>query len=232
MSSRSENGREVRTAAIVPAFNEEKTVGLVVRALKGAGSLHEVIVVDDGSKDGTAEAATAAGADRVISLPENIGKGGALQRGVSATSARILLFCDADLIGLSPVHIERLLSPLKEGRMAMCAGVRERGPVLDWMIARLPRISGLRSLRRSIFESLPERFIRRFRIEIALEHFCRVNGLASEAVPMKGIGHVRKMQKVGFFKGLSAYGAMVWQIVEVYVRVRLAHKEFLGPHAS
>lgn len=220
------------TAAIIPAFNEERTVGGIVRALKGARGIDEIIVVDDGSGDRTAVEAAAAGADQVIRLPNNIGKGGALQRGLSATSAGILFFCDADFIGLTADHVERLLLPVQEGRVSMCTGIRDRGPVLDWAIARLPHISGIRTLRRELFEGLPERFLRRFRVEIALEYFCKVNRRDCETMPLAGIRHVRKMQKVGFSRGLAAYSAMILQIAEVIIRVRLAKKEFLPSHAS
>jgi glycosyltransferase involved in cell wall biosynthesis len=232
MNSRSVSVNADRTAAIVPAFNEERTVGGIVRALKGARGIDEIIVVDDGSEDRTADEAASAGADQILRLPENIGKGGALQRGVSATSAGILFFCDADFIGLTADHIERLLLPVREGRMAMCTGLRERGPVLDWLIARLPHISGIRALRRELFEGLPARFVRRFRVEIAQEYFCKVNSLACETMPLTGITHVRKMQKIGFTRGLSAYSSMIWQIAEVSLRARRSKNEFLPPHAS
>jgi len=232
MSSPSGSVEAARTAAIVPAYNEEKTIGGIVRALKGARGVDEVIVVDDGSGDRTADEARAAGADQVLRLAENIGKGGALRRGVSATSAGLLFFCDADFIGLTLAHVERLLLPVREGRLAMCVGERDRGPALAWLIARLPHISGERALRREVFEGVPARFLRRFRVEIALEYSCKVNRLACGGIPTIGITHVRKMQKIGFFRGLAAYAAMIWQIAEAFVLVRLAKKEFIIPHAA
>jgi len=227
MSSLSGSAEAARAAAVVPAFNEEKTIAGIVRTLKAVRGIDEVIVVDDGSEDGTAAAAAAAGADQVLRLPENLGKGGALARGVRATSAGILFFCDADFLGLMPAHVERLLRPVREGRKAMEAGERDRGPLLAPLLARLPHISGERALRREVFEGVPPRFLARFRVEIALEYYCEVNRLAYGAVPTVGIAHVRKMQKVGFVRGLAAYAAMIWQIADAFVRVRLAKKEFI-----
>jgi len=227
MSSRSGSVEASRAAAVVPAFNEEKTIAAVVRTLKATRGLDEVIVVDDGSADRTADEAAAAGADRVLRLPENVGKGDALRRGVGATAAGILFFCDADFIGLTPAHVERLLQPVREGRKAMESGERDRGPLLAPLLARLPHISGERALRREVFEGVPARFLTRFRVEIALEYYCKVNRLAYGATPTVGIAHVRKMQKVGFLRGLAAYAAMIWQIAEAYVRVRMAKKEFI-----
>lgn len=232
MNSPSGSAETARAAAIVPAYNEEGTVGGVVRALKAARGIDEVIVVDDGSSDHTSEEARAAGADQVLRLEENVGKGGALRRGVRATSAEVLFFCDADFIGFTPAHAERLLQPVREGRLAMCAGERDRGPVLARIISRLPHISGERALRREIFEGVPPRFLRRFRVEIALEYFCAVNKLAVEAVPTRGIAHVRKMQKRGVIGGLLAYAAMIVEIIEAFIQVRFSKKEFRQPHAS
>src|SRR5437762_2703965 len=69
-----------RTLLIVPAYNEEGRVGPVVREVRSAAPHVDVLVVDDGSSDRTAEEASSAGA-RVLALPVNLGYGGALQAG-------------------------------------------------------------------------------------------------------------------------------------------------------
>jgi glycosyltransferase involved in cell wall biosynthesis len=71
---------EVRCLAIVPAYNEEGSVGVVVDELARYAPEVDVVVVDDGSTDRTAAVASAAGA-RVIRLPFNLGIGGAMQAG-------------------------------------------------------------------------------------------------------------------------------------------------------
>ncbi|MFN8017747.1 MAG: glycosyltransferase [Acidimicrobiales bacterium] len=74
----------------------------------------EVLVVDDGSGDGTGAAARAAGADRVIELPVNRGKGAAVRAGVLAASGRTIAFTDADL-SYAPGQIEGLARAVEEG---------------------------------------------------------------------------------------------------------------------
>jgi glycosyltransferase involved in cell wall biosynthesis len=71
---------ERRRIAIVPAYQEERAIGAVVSEIKAAGLDLDVVVVDDGSTDGTAAAARAAGA-AVVRLPFNLGIGGAVQTG-------------------------------------------------------------------------------------------------------------------------------------------------------
>ena len=67
-------------AVIIPAYNEEKTVGEVVRRVKALGQGFDVVVINDSSRDRTAQSAEAAGAT-VIELPYNLGIGGAVQTG-------------------------------------------------------------------------------------------------------------------------------------------------------
>jgi glycosyltransferase involved in cell wall biosynthesis len=70
----------LRRVAIVPAYNEEGSIGAVVDEIRAVDADMEVVVIDDGSRDRTAEAAEAKGA-RVLRLPFNLGIGGAVQTG-------------------------------------------------------------------------------------------------------------------------------------------------------
>src|SRR5438067_4670846 len=72
--------RELRRVAIVPALNEEHTVGRVIDELRTFDPGLDVVVVDDGSLDGTSRVAAEKGA-RVLRLPVNLGIGGAVQTG-------------------------------------------------------------------------------------------------------------------------------------------------------
>ncbi|MCA1831450.1 MAG: glycosyltransferase family 2 protein [Actinomycetota bacterium] len=114
----------MKIAAIVPAFNEEARVGHTVRALIGTRSIDEVVVVDDGSRDRTADVAQAAGA-RVIRLKKNLGKAAAVTGGVAATNADVLLLCDADLED-SATALVALLDPVVDGEVHMAIAAPPR----------------------------------------------------------------------------------------------------------
>jgi len=107
-------GKRARTAAVIPAYNEERHVGAVVRgARKHAGF---VVVVDDGSTDRTSETARKAGAG-VIRLPKNMGAGCATRKGLGEAARRgadRLVLLDADGQH-DPSDIPLLLSKLEEG---------------------------------------------------------------------------------------------------------------------
>lgn len=86
-------------SVIVPAYDEEESIGPSVEAIRqaldGAGVVHELVVVDDGSEDRTGERARAAGA-RVLTLPENRGYGSAIKFGIARTRHPKIVICDAD----------------------------------------------------------------------------------------------------------------------------------------
>jgi len=84
-------------SVIIPAYNNADTIGRTVSAAHSIAGAAEVIVVDDGSRDATAETAREAGADQVVVLPRNTGKGAAMSAGVAAVRSPTVLFLDADL---------------------------------------------------------------------------------------------------------------------------------------
>ena len=108
-----------RVSVVVPALDEAARIGATVRALRdGLGGFRaddvEVVVVDDGSTDGTADAALAAGADQVVALPQNRGKGGAVRAGVLAARGRTIVFTDADL-SYSPDQVQAAVELVEAG---------------------------------------------------------------------------------------------------------------------
>lgn len=101
-------------SVIVPVLNEGDTIAPLVQLALRSPRVSEVIVVDDGSIDGTAEQATAAGAIVVTStLP---GKGAALEDGIWSARNEIVLLLDGDLTGLSDDLVARLTEPLIQKR--------------------------------------------------------------------------------------------------------------------
>jgi glycosyltransferase involved in cell wall biosynthesis len=112
--------------AVVPAYNEARTVGGVIRALREHAPHYEVLVVDDGSTDRTGDLAERAGA-RVLRLPFNVGIGGAVQAGfvfARESGYRCLVQVDADGQH-DPAEIGRLEAALDgDPRVDMVCGSR------------------------------------------------------------------------------------------------------------
>lgn len=97
-------------SAIIPAYNEEKTINKVIEIIKKSG-VDEIIVVDDGSTDKTYEKAKNTNI-RVIRHKRNMGKGAAMRTGVENAKGNIIVFIDADIESLTPQKINMLINPI------------------------------------------------------------------------------------------------------------------------
>ena len=208
-------------AAIVAAYNEEETIGPIIKTLVDSKLFRDVILISDGSTDHTAEIARREGATLVHQMPWKHGKGAAMMHGVAHTDAPLLFFLDADLKGLRVDHLKLILDPVLKGKLAMCVGIRDRGKLAMKLAARLPLIGGERAMQRRIFEDIPDKFMQGFMVESAMNYFCRSHKLPYGTVELPGLHIRRKMQKVGFWKGLKEYVHMDYQIAKAMLTVRL-----------
>ena len=110
----------MRFSVVVPAYCEAGRIGDTVAALRAALAAvdasggAEILVVDDGSDDGTAGAARAAGADVVVEFEVNRGKGEAVRAGMRASSGEVVAFTDADL-AYAPNQLVGLLEEVERG---------------------------------------------------------------------------------------------------------------------
>lgn len=141
-----------QTLVIMPAWNESEAIGNTIREVLDFGPACDVLVVDDGSKDNTAQVARAAGAT-VVELPFNMGVGGAMRTGFKyAKTHGYTQVIQVDADGQhDPRDIKAVLDGLREADIAIGARFAEkgsytvRGPrkwamnVLAWTISRIAR---------------------------------------------------------------------------------------------
>ncbi len=211
-------------SVIVPAFNEAATIGQIVRRIKQAGADYEVIVIDDGSEDDTANSARTAGAT-VIRNPYNLGNGASVKAGCLAASGDVIVMIDAD--GQHPPEaIPELVSHIGEYDMVVASRIRgsNTSPIRrfgnlmlnaigSWVSGRriADLTSGFRAIkRRHLLEYIhlfPTRYSYPTTITIAMiqgNHFVKFLPLPEIQRRLHGHSHVRPFQDFLRFLNIMA----------------------------
>lgn len=224
MQMSTEPGGPPRVSAVVPARDEGRTIRSVVEVLVGHPLVSEVIVVDDASTDDTAERAREAGAI-VLAMPQSGGKAAAMSLGAAAARNDVILFTDADLIGLDREMVSRIVEPVTSGDFAMYVGIRGRKTYwVNRLLHFTPILGGERALRRELWQQVPSAYKRNFQIEIALNFFTKLNGHRMGFTVVHGLGQVIKEKKRGLLPGLWQRILMIRDILVVSGRLYIVYQ--------
>ena len=193
---------EEKISVIIPAYNEAVTIGPIIRAARQSPLVGEVIVVDDGSDDETANVAARSGAS-VVRNSANTGKAAAMDRGVARARYDVLCFLDADILSFTPRMLERIVLPVLRGTCGMFVGIRGRKLYfLNRFLHFFPIVGGERALRREIWQLVPDAHKKKFQIEVALNYFCKKHGKRMGFAVIPRLSQVIK-EKMGLAYGLG-----------------------------
>jgi membrane protein DedA with SNARE-associated domain len=210
-------------SAIVPAFNEQDTVADVVRVLETHPAIDDIIVVDDGSMDGTAERARETSA-MVVRLGSNQGKAAAMAKGVELSRHETIFFLDADLRGLTHEVIDGLVQPVLSGAFDMFVAIRDRRQsLLNKIVYFSPILGGERVLSKTLWRQAPSWCVKSFQIEIALNYFSKRSGSKMGWALMPGLRHIKKETKRGFWPGVFARVRMYSELVAISFKLYVVH---------
>lgn len=215
--------KEKNVSVIIPAYNEAKTIGNVVATALSHPNVFEVIVVDDGSFDGTAVVAASQGAT-IVRHHSNRGKAQAMETGVSRSSKNILFFIDADVIGLTHSAMSEAIEAVQSYSVDMYVLVVDRGRMVPDAIQKyLPLLGGIRVMRRYIWFLVPENFKRYFQIELALNYFTRQIYASTCWRVIPHFTHRIKETKRGIVWGLYQRFFMIRDIVVVISKLYIQY---------
>ncbi|NMB91821.1 glycosyltransferase [candidate division WWE3 bacterium] len=195
-------------SAIVPVFNEEKTVAGVVEALLKSPLINEVICINDGSTDGTLSVLRKY-KDKIqlINFKDNKGKGYALVEGIKKAKGEIVSFIDADLTNLSDNHIETLLEPVLGNKFRAVLGYPSNG----WIPDVFSNLTGERVYyKKDLVPYLEEMTKTRFGVEVFLNNLFTEN--ETKKIPLKKLRGLYKYEKRS---SVNAFREYLGEAVEI-----------------
>ncbi len=192
----------MKVAALIPAYNEEGAIRETVAALLSCQQLNEIVVINDGSSDRTAEYVGEIQGVTLLDLPVNRGKGSALNAGWSKTEADVYLLLDGDL-GQTAHYAANLLPPVLEDRADMTIArfgprqgsgdkamgfgcVRRFASFTVWLLTGVKPsspLSGQRAIRKEVLDKLGG-FLPGFGVEIGLTVGALHHGFRLQEIPL------------------------------------------------
>lgn len=218
--------RSYRIAAILPVYNEERGVQEVLRVLQEVPTIHEVIVVDDGSQDRSMQIILQSQQSdprmRLVVHPRNQGKGRAVYSGLCYTQAQLIVMLDADLRGLCACHVEDLILPMVAEQLDMTIGIFRRGKFYsDFSHWATPWLSGQRCIWRKNLERICWRAAEGYGLETALTVASLRYKWKCKKVIWAGVSHLPSEMHRGFFAGLLNRAKMYSQIGRAFLLASL-----------
>lgn len=211
--------------AIIPAYNEKERLERALIALRTSPLISEIIVVDDGSIDGTSAKARELGAD-VITLSKNSGKGKAMNLGVLKSRNDIILFCDGDMYGFSRHGIESVINPVLKGELDMSVAVRPFVKFISYFLPFLIQTSGFRVMTKKSWKEVPINLVSGYQIELTLNFIAKINDWRVAYTALPGLKHTIKEIKYGFFAGLLARFRMIRDVFSLFLNIYLFNRKY------
>jgi polyisoprenyl-phosphate glycosyltransferase len=204
----------MKISAIIPAYNEEITIAEVIKTVKKVPDINNIIVVSDGSTDNTVSIVRGLKVN-VCQMEENVGKGGAIKKGFEKTDSDILLFLDADLVGLTQEHVYSLIDPIRDNIADMTIGIFTHGRLLtDLPQFLMPYLSGQRAMKREIIDSIPNMDLLKYGLELAITKVVKKYNYKVSKVKLEYLTQRVKEEKYGLVEGAKKRLQMYLDIVK------------------
>jgi hypothetical protein len=143
-----------------------------------------------------------------------------MNAGVRAARNEVVLFLDADILGLTPEMVTLTVTPVLTGQCGMFVAIRARRSYwLNRLLYFIPVLGGERALTKATWRSVPHIYRKGFQIEIALNYYTKKSGQRMGFGVMPGLSQVIKEKKRGFWPGLVARLRMCAEVVWISFRL-------------
>jgi glycosyltransferase involved in cell wall biosynthesis len=193
------SSKRLLISAIVPVYNEEKTVKIVAETLFNNPLITEVICINDASTDASLAELKQLGKNiTLINLKKNKGKGNAMAKGIKKARGEIILFMDADLLHLTDEHIEKLLSPILQKKADIVLGCH------NYLKHGWSSFTGERVYyKKDLLPYLRAMAKSRFGVELLLND--ALKDKKTVRISLKGLDTLLKTAKGGYLWGIKEY---------------------------
>ena len=197
-----------KVTAIICAYNEESTLAGVITSVAKSPLIDEIIVVNDGSTDQTAnviESMKLTTGIIDINIPENKGKGYAMATGIENATGEIIVFVDADLCNLHQEHLSNLLGPVLNNEADMVLG-QPSDTLINYKINPFRSLTGERALRKKdILHMVNKIKNSRFGVETLINLYYQANEKTVRYIMLKDLKHPTKFQKADMSTAMKEF---------------------------
>lgn len=202
-----------KVSCIIPVYNEGPRIGEVLNIVTKSTFLHEIIVVDDGSKDNTVEVVKTYPAVKLIIHEKNKGKSAAINTGFKSADSEYIFFLDADLEGLRVENLNDLIQPIINNEADISISLRKNAPGF-WKMIGLDYISGERVFKKEVLENIIDDVINlpRFGLEVFINRQIIKKNYKIAVVKWDNVSSPYKYKKIGMIKGVYADFLMIMDI--------------------
>lgn len=210
-----------KISCIVSAYNEAENINRVLTILNKINWLDEIIVVDDGSQDRTLVIAQSFKIPRlkIVHLAKNQGKGAAMAAGVKVAKYNLLLFLDADLVGLKEIHLKKILAPIVFTQEAdLVLGVfalkyLKKHSSTKFANRMFPAITGQRAIWRKNLPPLARLKVSRYSADLLITK--NVLKRRRAVVKLEGLSQIRKEEKAVIGEAIKARIKMYREVMKL-----------------